>query len=116
MDTRPVAVGVRAPRASSVTIVGTSPGGENLRVPLSRTAGGRYSASLPLATPGTWTLAVEASVAGGNAMTESFPLSVAAGATTPEIALMVLLALLSITAGIALIAATQTGCLRQLLV
>lgn len=116
VDTRPVAVSVRAPRASSVTLVGTSPAGGNLRVPLSRGAGGRYIASLALAAPGTWTLAIEASIAGGNAMTESFPLSVAAGATTPEIALMLLLAVLSTVGGIALIAATRTGRLHELLV
>ena len=100
---RPIEVRVDGRRTREpVSIVGVSPAGENLRVPLTRRPGGGYAGTITLPTPGVWSLAI--ATGGTAASTGSFAVAVAAQAPVWGVMTSLLLAILCVAGGIAMIA------------
>jgi hypothetical protein len=100
---RPIEVRVDGRRARGpVSVVGVSPAGENLRVPLTRRPGGDYAGTITLPTPGVWSLAIATD--GAVASTGSFAVAVAAQAPVWGVMTSLLLAILCVAGGIAMIA------------
>lgn len=100
---RPIEVRVEGRHARGpVSVVGVSPAGENLRVPLARRPGGDYTGTITLPTPGVWSLAI--ATGGTAASTGSFAVAVAAQAPVWGVMTSLLLAILCVAGGIAMIA------------
>lgn len=72
----PIGVTVHAPHADAITLVGVSPAGQNLRVPLARDPNGEYVTTLHLTTPGIWSLAVVSQLGALRNTTENFAIDV----------------------------------------
>jgi hypothetical protein len=106
VESTPVVVRVTAPNAQRVAIIGVSPSGVNIRVPLAHGPGQAFTGTLTLETAGTWKLAVDATVEGGDAMTGTFAIEVARG-TQRDATLLFALAGLSICSGLGLIAVVR---------
>lgn len=100
---QPVDVRVVSRSRRGVALIGVSPTGANLRVPLARAGDGTYGGSFTPGTPGMWSLAVVSETAAANA-SPSFPVVVAEpGASDATAAAMIALAIASIGGGIGLI-------------
>lgn len=105
MQGQPIDVRVTS-RAGGVALVGVSPTGTNLRVPLTRAGNGRFAGSFTPGVPGTWSLAVASDVAGTANATSSFSVAVAEpGASDAAAAGLIAFAIGSIGVGIWLILA-----------
>ncbi|HTW83522.1 MAG TPA: hypothetical protein VMD91_05560 [Candidatus Sulfotelmatobacter sp.] len=103
-SSQPIELRVRAPRASSASVVGVGPDGSNLNVPLAREADGSFRGALRLAIPGAWSLAVATLAGDEGTTTQSFPIDVADGdALFGQAGLLFFLAAASIVAGIAVL-------------
>ena len=100
----PLTVTVTAPSAESAMLAGVGPDGSNLRAPLARGADGAFTATVTLATPGTWSLATSTSANGETVSTESFALTVSDAPSPVGAAVMAALSFVSIAGGIGLIA------------
>lgn len=101
---RPIDVRVTTRSSGGVALVGVSPSGVNLRLPLVRDRGDSYGGTFTPGTPGTWSLAVASDAAGTANATSTFPLVVTEpGASDAATAAMFALALASIGGGIGLI-------------
>ncbi len=100
---RPIELRVDAPRARTVTLVGTAPDGTNLRVPLVRANDGGFAGEVALATPGVWSLAISAHRGTTEAASEPFAISVVEGVPQRVLGLVISLALALLGAGLGLI-------------
>ncbi len=100
---QPIAVRVDAPRAETVALLGVTPEGGNLRVPLVRGADGRFGADVRLPVPGVWSLAVSARTDAIESVSDTFAVSVAQGAGAKALGVVMALAVALLAGGIALI-------------
>lgn len=99
---RPIVILVDGRRArGAVSVVGLSPEGENLRIPLARRPAGDYAGTLTFPTPGTWSLAI--ATQGAAVSTASFALAVAAEGSRGWIVACAAFAALCLAAGVVLI-------------
>jgi hypothetical protein len=101
----PVELRVIAPGASSVALVGASPAGTTVRVPLAAARDGSFTGTTTLAVPGTWLLAISTTYKGPEIVGDSFSVVVEQGASARDAAVLAVLAVLSIGGGIGLIVA-----------
>jgi hypothetical protein len=100
---RPIALRVAAPRARTVTLVGTAPDGGSLHVPLTRTDDGSFAGEIALATPGVWSLAIASHRRKTEATSEPFAITVVEGVPQRVLGLVVALALALLGGGLGLI-------------
>lgn len=103
---QPIDVLVTSRSSGGVALIGVSPTGSNLRVPLTRKGADRFGGSFTPSVPGTWSLAVASEAAGTANATSSFSLAVdEPGASNAVAAALIAFAIGSIGVGIWLIAA-----------
>ena len=110
----PVTVRVQAQPAQAVTLIGLSPAGTDLRVPLVREPDGSFTGVATLSAPGSWTLAISTTANGVQTLSQSFVVTVAdSAATTSSVLTMLGLALVSIGGGVGLIAVGRKNAVAQ---
>jgi hypothetical protein len=103
---QPIDVRVTSHSSGGVALVGVSPSGSNVRVPLTREGTDRFAGSFTPGIPGTWSLAVASDATGTANATSSFSLAVdEPGASNAVAAVLITFAIGSIGVGIWLIAA-----------
>jgi hypothetical protein len=99
---------VRAPQATAASLIGVSPDGSNLRLPLVRDPDGSFAGQLRLPAAGTWSLAVATVFGEDVSTTQSFAVDVADGAALfGRASLLLMLAAGSIAGGIGLLAVAR---------
>ena len=103
---QPIDVLVTSRSSGGIALIGVSPTGSNVRVPLTREGADRFAGSFTPGVPGTWSLAVASEAAGTANATSSFSLAVAEpGASNALAAALITFAIGAIGVGIWLIAA-----------